>query len=346
MRRFGPRTFLGGRARWLALGCIAFMAVSTCVAGPARAETPESGIIDASVWQDDSGTDLAVRVAGDLDPAPARATVTITVALPGLQPISQRVAADASGGFAGRVVLPPGSTGRARIGIEVNDEGAPGRRVFYPRLTWRLDVVDVPAVAAEPVASEPSGDATQFGFISVDGQGRPAQWDACRPVTYFVSTSGMPGGSIADVHQAVARVASATGLTIVFGGETSLPATTASSDLPDSSILIGWTDPTAIPALAGAALGYGGVATIPSGDHLRIRNGWVVLDRTDPVAPGFGPGSMGQVLLHELGHAMNLDHVLEPLQLMFPYLGSASPADYQSGDLAGLGQARAVSCLT
>lgn len=343
MTAFGRARIHGVRARWLALGCIAFMVVTTSLASPARAETPESGIIEASVWQDDDGADLAIDVTGDLDPAPDRAKVTITVALPGLDIIRSQVRTDSSGGFATRIVLPPGSTGTARIGIDVSDERASDRRISYPRLTWHLNVVPI---ATAPVASEPSGDVTQYGFLYVDGQGRPAQWDPCRPVTYFVSTSGMPSGSIADVHQAVARLASATGLTIVFGGETSRPATTSPSDLPDSSVLIGWTDPATIPALAGAALGYGGVATIPSGDRLRIRNGWVVLDRTDPVAPGFGPGSMGQVLLHELGHAMNLDHVLEPMQLMFPYLTSASPADYQAGDLAGLGQARAESCLS
>ena len=137
------------------------------------------------------------------------------------------------------------------------------------------------------------------------------------------------------------------GLNFAFGGESSLPATTQPTDLPDSTILISWSDPTTFPALAGPSLGFAGSYAVPTAAGLlRLRNGWVVIDRTDPMADGFGTnGTFGQVILHELGHAMNLDHVLEPVQLMFPYLSNTSPADYQSGDLAGLAQVRSPGCL-
>ena len=52
---------------------------------------------------------------------------------------------------------------------------------------------------------------------------------------------------------------------------------------------------------------------------------------------GFGP-----VLLHELGHTMGLDHVVDPTQVMFAAATSTSPNTYGAGDLRGLWLSGAV----
>jgi hypothetical protein len=302
------------------------------------------GILDVQAWQDEDVSQVTVRIEGQLIPAPPRARISVQLSAPGIESVARTVTASDAGLFSARVLLPPGTSGSARIRVRVSDTGSSTQSVIFPEVVWRLDVQ--PAVAV-PSAIQPGGDPSQFTFINVDSSGRPAQWDPCRPLTYLVSTSGMPAGRITDVHQAMARLASATGLTVVFGGESSLPATTQPTDLPDSTILIAWSDPATLPILQGPSLGFGGVTSVPTaGDRLRLRNGWVILDRTDPMADGFGRGgSFGQVFLHELGHAVNLDHVIEPVQLMFPYLSPSSPADYQAGDLAGLAQVRALDCL-
>ena len=66
--------------------------------------------------------------------------------------------------------------------------------------------------------------------------------------------------------------------------------------------------------------------------------GEVVLD-TDltGVAPGFGPGATrGNLLLHEMGHLVGLDHVTDPNQIMYPSLSGQAPNGYGAGDRNGL----------
>jgi hypothetical protein len=64
--------------------------------------------------------------------------------------------------------------------------------------------------------------------------------------------------------------------------------------------------------------------------------GSIVLNGADQLDNGFRPGkTWGKVVLHELGHVLGLDHVVDPAQVMHPSLVS-SPAAWGAGDLAGL----------
>ena len=67
-------------------------------------------------------------------------------------------------------------------------------------------------------------------------------------------------------------------------------------------------------------------------------SGEVVFDTVQPVlAAGFGPGlTRGNLVLHELGHVVGLDHVADRTQLMNAAIHEASPNGYATGDLAGL----------
>jgi hypothetical protein len=61
-----------------------------------------------------------------------------------------------------------------------------------------------------------------------------------------------------------------------------------------------------------------------------------VLDAGNRLAAGFGPGTTdGEVLLHELAHAVGLGHVLDPTQVMYPHT-THSESQFGAGDRAGL----------
>lgn len=347
-------SIIPGRARALASrrlravtgAVIAAMAVLAVAAAPAAQaqEAPTWGILDVQAWQESESVDTSLWVTGSLTPVPSNATITIKIWLPGLSETVLETRSSRTGDFGERLALPPGASGSARIRIQVSGATYQRAPIYFPTMVLRV-AVDNPV--ATPAAISPGGDASQYRFIFADQAGRPAQWDSCRPITYLVGTSGMPAGLLPDVHEAMTRLARATSMDFVYGGETSLAASIDASTLPDRTILIAWSDPSLIPQLAGPALGLAGAYPVPSQDgRLRMSTGIVILDRTDPTSPGFGKGvTSGQVLMHELGHVMNLDHVIEPMQLMYPYLTPTSPSDFQAGDLAGLAQARSQGCL-
>jgi predicted Zn-dependent protease len=52
--------------------------------------------------------------------------------------------------------------------------------------------------------------------------------------------------------------------------------------------------------------------------------------------PGLPEGSDGAVLRHELGHALGLDHVDDPRELLFAGVALAPHAGYGPGDRRGL----------
>jgi len=338
---------LGRPVRLCALALAAALATAVIQAGPARADESSMtiGIVDVGAWQSAEGTVSTIWVDGSLSPAPTRGRVSVEVDLPGVGKQSTEIRPGKDGGFRWGATLPAEASGTARIRVRVLDAFVDSQSVAFPSLTVRLEVQPWLPVTS---LTDSGGDASQYRFIHVDAQGRPAQWDPCRPLIYQVDTGQIPGDYLPYVHEAMGRLQQVTGLELMYGGEASDDLMTDPRKLPDNTILIGWSDPTRLKALDGSALALADLLAVPSSDgRLRIRNGWVILDSTESLTPGFVPDkSLGQVLLHELGHVMNLDHVLEPVQLMYPYLGPYSPADYQNGDLAGLAWARSPGCMS
>ena len=186
--------------------------------------------------------------------------------------------------------------------------------------------------------------------------GRPVRMDPCAPIRWSSSTARGPVGGVAVLKEAVARVAAVSGTTWTYVGPTAaepgtrlLPRAPAASYPP---VVLGWSDASRSDLLARtqpSTLGvtqtqWFGMAYADGTRRAKAVGAVVALDRTERL-PLRGGLSWKTVALHELGHAMGLDHVEDNSQLMDTGL-SRTLTDLQAGDRNGLIRAgRAGGCV-
>ena len=159
------------------------------------------------------------------------------------------------------------------------------------------------ATVAVASASEAKPAASDYAFMCTTPAGSPCHWDSSHTIT--VSGAG--------IDSAVSQVAQATGLTMqVVSG------------------------PADITVTAGSALATerAGEATLHHSDAGIINSASIVVSEQTPAA------LVHETLIHELGHAVGLDHAAGANEVMSAVLTGQN--DYQAGDLAGL---RAVGTL-
>ncbi len=215
-------------------------------------------------------------------------------------------------------------------------------------------VASVSGPAAVVAAAPRSAAGALYRFTTVLS-GKPIRWNPCLPIHWQFRAAGAPAGGRAVVTQAVARIAQATGTRWVFDGVVASAPTSAW--LPQTSdahrpVLIGWTDSAHSDLLRGQPGGVLGVTrtawfglstgtvTIAS-----IQGAVIALNRAARL-PATGPASWRTATLHELGHAMGLDHAGSSAELMYPVL-QRSLTDLQAGDLRGLAKVgRPAGCIS
>jgi hypothetical protein len=146
----------------------------------------------------------------------------------------------------------------------------------------------------------------------------------------------------------MSRIQAATGISFVWDGPTTeVPENGRQALQPRygngwAPLLIAWSTPGLSNVLpGGGVLGEGGATWMSQGPGT---NGVYVTGVVDvdavasaPLAPGFGGGlTMGDLLLHELGHVVGLGHTSDTNQVMFPDILPRPHAGYGPGDLTGL----------
>ncbi|GAB1693634.1 matrixin family metalloprotease [Krasilnikovia sp. M28-CT-15] len=225
-----------------------------------------------------------------------------------------------------------------------------------------------PAATGPDRAVKPRGNPRAYKFLS---RSKPtdliARWNPCRPVSYRVNLARSGKGALKDVKAALQRVHQATGLRFAYRGTTdavpfAMPG--YSDDYPaDTQLVIAWATPgkqsTQIPVDAGGLAGMGGswwtaAYTRTGRAASRITGGFVVLNASMHLPAGFGlgdrtgwQGTRGQLLMHEIGHAVGLDHptVADKQEIMSPTM-SRKKAVWGAGDVNGLrGVGRSGGCL-
>ena len=201
----------------------------------------------------------------------------------------------------------------------------------------------------------PSAPSGEYRFLQRSASGAPDRWNPCQPIHYVVNLAAAPSGAMADVREAVLRVAEATGISFVSDGTTQRTAdqqvgTAFQTAMPGQPrwlpLLIAWVPHEHFDFLVDTpqAVAFG---TPYNGDGSladEYVSGVVAVDAGQRLASGFSQRySLGVVLMHELGHVMGLAHVPSGHEIMYsPSVRGASltpdltETDWGPGDLAGL----------
>ena len=225
--------------------------------------------------------------------------------------------------------------------------------------------------AATASTATPTYQLTR-SFDAYSGLTRIVRWAPCtvingvrrtHVINYKVHTAGT-ASRVTLVKNAMARVAAATGLHFHYAGVTSfIPKGALSGGFmmldaarqrraTHAQLVVAWayrgTGAGHSNLLTGDEAGVGSIswASSPT-SQLRIGDAAVVMKRGVHLKAGFtSGGSIGTLLLHELGHAMGLQHVSYRREVMYPVVSSVSPSGYTTGDKAGLAKVGAkAGCM-
>lgn len=211
-----------------------------------------------------------------------------------------------------------------------------------------------PVPLATPAPVSGGGNPAAYTFMAMSTTGTPVRWDKCKPVRYRINPAHVTQPMLDDVFEALRRASAASGIVFEYAGTTDVvPFATANWYEPlydltsDTSLYIAFSDEAQVPQLAGSVVGLAGplwkVASDGSSKPVAVLGG-AVFEVTD-LPSGFPNGrSRGAVLLHELGHVLNLGHVDDSAQMMYPQLRAEGPTDYQAGDRTGLNTLAALPC--
>jgi hypothetical protein len=205
-----------------------------------------------------------------------------------------------------------------------------------------------------PAAVPSEGGKFEVIATQTDNTDLPVAWDPCRPIHYVVNTANAPDDGASMIRSAIKQVSVASGLQFVYDGTTREQLSkNREAYLPTrygadrwAPVLIGWSNETVYPDLAGYIAGEAGPTWVntPDGAHLVSVSGQVALDADDlSLAKVPNRAEALAVILHEFGHLVGLAHTNDSTQLMYSE-NKFNTLTYQAGDLNGLSELGTQPC--
>ena len=214
--------------------------------------------------------------------------------------------------------------------------------------------------------------AFDYTFLFVkDGGCQPVRFNPCQPVRYALNRRLATDAHVADLTEALAKLAAATGLEFQRVADTDEDPRLVPRPRrqPDGSfawppVVIGWShlgtgdslrgrnDQRADPAVVVGGGGRPEIVNdvIVTGNLVLNLDAVTDTDTRTPVPHGFGTGvNWGRIILHELAHVIGLGHVESRTSIMNEALTqqTLSSSEWGVGDLIGLRQlGREGGCVT
>jgi putative cell wall-binding protein len=203
-------------------------------------------------------------------------------------------------------------------------------------------VVNQVLTAAGLAAPAPTTPAATDYVLNYAPNGQVWRWNPCTAIGWQLNPGTADATAIATIKNAVAQLASASGLTFRYDGVTAFVPTQENVEGAPDDLIVAVVNPAATDMFASAptAAGFGGI-------HVRTTaaGNWKVVKGYALIAAGElndlphtgGPGAnISTLTLHELGHAVGLMHAAKSTEIMYPVLTSQAPATYSADDRAGL----------
>jgi hypothetical protein len=259
--------------------------------------------------------------------------------------------------FRARVVAAHGMKGRRTRGMSVDVTPA-AVPVGPPTIPGTVTFDSAEGLPALYVGA---GSASDWSYLLSQPDQSGSRWNPCAVINWTYNPTGEVYSALADLTRAFARISGASGLKFKYAGPSAHRFLGSFSDFPEGSdIVISWANEREVGNLGGNVVGIGGgaaVETAPGADvAYRMTMGYLTLDNGDSfsIAPGFvGENSWGQVMMHEILHALGLGHAGLPVpvagsdqQLMYRVL-SALNNGFGAGDLTGMTRIGAApGCLS
>jgi hypothetical protein len=202
------------------------------------------------------------------------------------------------------------------------------------------------AVEHAVVAARTSAVDGTYELYRHTAPSKPVRWLACRSIEYRINTTDEPKGMTKVVQHAFRLIGKQTGVTFRYGGTTKHRFSSTSHSRTTPTIYIAFTKKASAYGQTFAwpgEIGVGGPSAAwyatGTGKTFEAATFGRVLLSTRFHGAKTGPGATWQSLIvHEVGHALNLAHRSAKTDDMYPSLTKQSPGRFSPREVKALKQ--------